>query len=870
MKKRVAMLAAAVALAAVILLGGCSPDNELGGLPIPNVLPDTRITGEPPNVIDSGFQVRFYWTGHDPDGKIKAFQWKLSTNSTDGISVQDTLTIDPATGNILHPWHTTTRTDSLFIVTADMNDYPGDSDLPAESRRAYQIHTLFVRAVDEEGGVDPTPAFISFTATTLLPTIRVDRPTKLLGTAFGGAPPTVSIGYLGTDADFELNAPVKVRYLWKPAIGRDGRLITSYAYLTINPENVDFLASFSDSGWSPWMPYRKLPEQRMIVFPDQAARMRDSEGEKDAVYLFAIQAMDTAGAVNIDRTLRQNVLLVQIDRALVPVLVVAEQNLGLARITGTYQVFQRDIAQGQILQFNWSASALDYGGQVVAYRYGWDLADPEDENDPGWAVMPGSTLRHRQTDPVSFDADIHTLTVQAWDNSGQMSRATFVLTVVPVPPPLSRRDVLLVDSVPDRGSRAWESASGRALDEDQWRDAFWQDFLTSPGGVDGFDPGLDVVDCQEDEQALRYRLVVNYKTLLWTVKDGSTNWTRVNFAPLVAGPQYIWLVPYQEMVGNLFLVGDMALTSFIENQPRGFNAWMLPWIFTAPDDRWCTSSGTCWGTGFGVETLPDGTTQEVGPTRYPYRALGVALLDRFVPDFVYSIPAQQGARKPACAGLKGLFLDDDFASVYLPEGAPFASTIMTELTIDWKDPLTTGIYANEDINLGTYFWKLDEFYEDNVGSDRPTSVRATICDGRPCLDVMFRAYTRYDFINDDQASLGNTDWPFDIITPPGGIPGPRFSPTDKTELNGICGSIALRWPSEEGQEPYTRIGRGTAGGKGVPVGFISHKLERNKPTPVGDVIWGFDPYRFDHREIRKVIRWVLGEHFGLQMKPGGS
>jgi hypothetical protein len=47
------------------------------------------------------------------------------------------------------------------------------------------------------------------------------------------------------------------------------------------------------------------------------------------------------------------------------------------------------------------------------------------------------------------------------------------------------------------------------------------------------------------------------------------------------------------------------------------------------------------------------------------------------------------------------------------------------------------------------------------------------------------------------------------------------------------------------------------------VGFVARKTAPDKPSQVGDVNWGFDPYRFDNAEMTKAILWVLGNHFGL-------
>ena len=163
-----------VALAAA----GCSPDTELGGTPVPNLAPNTELTAAPPDLLEGSFIVSFNWTGFDPDGRIRGYQWKLSNNGTDGISVQDTLTVDPVTGAVLNPWHFSASTDTTLLVSADIPNFPRD---PEGYNRSYQTHSFFVRAVDEHGVVDPTPAYVSFNATTLLPTVRVDGPDAVRG-----------------------------------------------------------------------------------------------------------------------------------------------------------------------------------------------------------------------------------------------------------------------------------------------------------------------------------------------------------------------------------------------------------------------------------------------------------------------------------------------------------------------------------------------------------------------------------------------------------------------------------------------------------------------------------------------------------------
>jgi hypothetical protein len=100
--------------------------------------------------------------------------------------------------------------------------------------------------------------------------------------------------------------------------------------------------------------------------------------------------------------------------------------------------------------------------------------------------------------------------------------------------------------------------------------------------------------------------------------------------------------------------------------------------------------------------------------------------------------------------------------------------------------------------------------------------------------------TRFGWIDEAQAAAGNPDWP-----------APEYS---GTELLDICGSLAFAAADEMRAEA-------------VDIGFFAHKPVADKPSQKADVIWGFDPYRFDNEEVREAIRWVLGEHFGLTMIP---
>ncbi len=126
---------ALIAIGLLTVLAGCSTDTNLGGVAVPNARPDTRVTGQPPTLLEASFVVTFNWTGADPDGRIVGYQWKISDNGTDGISPRDTLTYDPLTGAEMNPWHFTTATDSSFVVLADRPDFPATGSRPAATGR---------------------------------------------------------------------------------------------------------------------------------------------------------------------------------------------------------------------------------------------------------------------------------------------------------------------------------------------------------------------------------------------------------------------------------------------------------------------------------------------------------------------------------------------------------------------------------------------------------------------------------------------------------------------------------------------------------------------------------------------------------------
>ena len=553
----------ALILAALLAAAGCSVDTELGGVAVPNARPDSRITGQPPTLLEAGFMVEFNWTGSDPDGRVVGFQWKLSDNGVDGISPRDTLTHDPLTGAEMNPWRFTAATDTTFVVLADQADFPGDSAQP----RSFRTHSLFIRSVDDKGAVDPTPAYMTFTSTTLVPTARASFPG--LGTSGPSTvPPTVNIGWEGTDPDFELRIPTKVRYLWKRAQFPDGRDVrTPNDYNQVYEELIDF----DDPEWTVWQRYAPSADNRLASFERQV---------NNTYWLFAVQTQDTAGAVSVGRRYGGEVAHVLVKVGSVrPVVSVREPFLGTE--SGSYKAYE--IAAGQPLNFSWTASAAAYNGKIVSYRHGWDLISVDDPNDPGWAVPPGTSEQNRRAVERSFQDGVHSFWLRVEDDSQQVTKIERRLNVVPYVDYDAQSELLVLDQVVDNLVQNWQDIQGVPRNDQQYRNEYWSFLQSQPGGVNGLDWNLDRKDHSAD---INYADLVPYKAVLCYAQYNDRQLMMQKFRPVGDVDKYVWLIPYQERGGNFFLVGGGSLDSFLQVEPN----YMTPIIFDTREETYVANN----------------------------------------------------------------------------------------------------------------------------------------------------------------------------------------------------------------------------------------------------------------------------------------
>ena len=256
MKKRA--FSAIVLLSAVLLITSCGDDG--GGARGPNVPPETEIVSGPEFGSTQTYAATIVWKGTDPDGRVDEFDiaWHRGVVSCGDLD------------SVLE-WNRTTYRGSTFATLADTCPEQGICQ---------GTNTFCVRAVDNEGAVDPDPAFVSFTSTTILPRTEIVYPERAEGQLWINLPGCLTFRWEGTDEDGEVveyRHSSKGYYEW-PGEGQ--------------PPPQD-----SPSMWSDW------------TTDTEATIYLSTQGSPWSIY---VQSKDDAGAVETYFGGTQNHMVVQV------------------------------------------------------------------------------------------------------------------------------------------------------------------------------------------------------------------------------------------------------------------------------------------------------------------------------------------------------------------------------------------------------------------------------------------------------------------------------------------------------------------------------------------------------------------------------
>ncbi len=491
MKKITILVFIAAALAA--LATGCL--ENFSGEQYTNEPPEVWLSSAPPEGSVNSYFIHLYWGGWDPDGVISHFQYVITNNPPEGIVINDALFESFERDSL---WKNVSSNDSTFVFSADLPADTTNPDWVAEFRRS---HTFFIRAVDDHGAITSNDKIVyrTFTARTLSPTVDILVPTKTGPASPAMVPPITTFKWTARDYIDQLSRtqdPDSVRWILTPLINHSF------------DETVDYIRHAPDSSWTSvsdrwptgWIPYKAPGDSgKFAVSPTMDIGQN---------YIFAVQAKDEAGAVTSTFDEAHNVRrILAAHMSTGPILTVFNRfvgNLSGASVSTPLVIF--DLPEGVPLQFKWSASADYYGGLVVGYRYGWDVVDPN--NDEDWEIdFTNFVGTYAYSPPRTFFFGSHTFHVEVIDNSGLKTRVGFKVNIIPF---TMTKDLLMVDDFLD-GLGITETKG--AIPNDEEHDAFWLQMLQD---VSTFDPLTDMIEVDRSSD-LPIEQIAKYKSIIWDV-----------------------------------------------------------------------------------------------------------------------------------------------------------------------------------------------------------------------------------------------------------------------------------------------------------------------------------------------------------------
>ncbi len=334
-------------------------------------------------------------------GRALSFSWTASAQNYNGVIVSSRYGWDLA--DVDDP------ADPGWSVEPGLT--PAHFASPTRSFAA-GTHSLWIRVVDDAGQVQVLVRRFIVTSPGEL-TARVRFP-LLSGFSAWPVPPTVHIGFEGTDSGAANGLPAQYRYLFIPAVWQGTIISNAYLY-NLYRQN---LITDTNPAWSAWTTYPVDETARVLTFSGLA------EGTH---HLLALQVRDGEGHVSEGANYQVEVMNLAVRRSVYrPELYTDGAALGWSGLP----FVGYSVSPGQALSFSWTASAPHYNGVIVSSRYGWDLADVDDPDDPGWSIDPGLTPVHFASPTRSFVSGRHSLWIRVVDECGQSFAAERQFTVI--------------------------------------------------------------------------------------------------------------------------------------------------------------------------------------------------------------------------------------------------------------------------------------------------------------------------------------------------------------------------------------------------------------------------------------------------------
>jgi hypothetical protein len=400
-------------IVALLLAGACSKVTPF--VELPNQLPTVEITSAPaPGGVIGNYSYDIRWAGRDADGRIDHFLYAVDPPSQAG---SDTA------------WTATALNRRVFVFSAD--SLPSDS-----SPVARRFHTVVVKAVDDRAGVS-APAWVSFTASTLLPTLRIQSPqaNKLLLASVG---PDFHVSWLADDPDGRTShVPAQIRFRLFGASSSPGVLD-----IRMNPDTLLKLYAPTFAGWD------SLPG---------SATGADIHGlQPGTTYLLAVVAIDEAGACSAPFTLDTSILGFGVSAAAAvgPALALSSVYFTLGYGAGGFfsspsQYFHVEVPADLETVVDWTGTPAP-GTFITGYRWAVDLSSLSDETPRSdeshdlvhWSQWQLGTQARLPAVHPGFESAHHFLYLEARDNVGALGLVVVAYTAVTAS---FERSLLIVD-----------------------------------------------------------------------------------------------------------------------------------------------------------------------------------------------------------------------------------------------------------------------------------------------------------------------------------------------------------------------------------------------------------------------------------------
>ena len=521
-------------LTTVLAVCGCSEKG--GGTRYPNALPDTHISSGPSETFPNYYQVQVFWYGTDADGDIDHYEIAVLRDVRRG----EPLDLDSLA------WHSTATNDSTFLMPADSCCYgepTGD-----DPHYAVSYWGLLVRAVDNDRGIDDSPASVFFLATNEIPRVEIVAPPET--PAEGALCSVPYLEWLGKDADGD-DSKLAYKYLIIPSAMRSGLWGDGLPPL-------DYEGAGGNNGapeigrWSEWVP----ADCTYVSGIDLSEYGQGSEGA-DSIGLYVTVRDEGEAVLPVELFTTYN------EAANMRSFEVRRQGCALRAlihsdrlgVIGSYACSGRPdrppvIFEGTGLYLSFFAEERrDLGQLAGSYRYYFDGPD-----DPmsGWPVWtPTEPLREIGSDPewvVTWPAagprhvpgvGQHVFRVELQNQALDTTCAEVHFDVLEGPAGLES-NVLLVD---DNRSRWYEGSLIPEYEEDEFQ--MWSDILQGYDWQE-WDTGPDF------EEAVPPHLLGTATTVIWSVDSGR------ELSPDLldlCSKRGNHLHSYVETGGNLLLIG---------------------------------------------------------------------------------------------------------------------------------------------------------------------------------------------------------------------------------------------------------------------------------------------------------------------------